>query len=380
MKKQLLTSTALGAAGVLAAGGAAHAQKKAKKPFITVNGYYEQVVGFNIDQDENVVGDKAAVDTHREDEVHFNGHAKLDNGITLRAHWELEGNVVSQGSDIIDEAYLIIRGSFGQLTLGSEDNAGHMMTIGYSGSWATGVGQNLTFDQSDWVNIPPGFNKDFDGTINDPRLRSGDNDSDKITYYTPRFEGFQLGFSYIPNFTQDANGAPAAVSATYHDGIALGVNFDRKFGQFGVGVAAGYLQADSPDGIAIPDMDAWNVAARLDFGSFRVAGVYKENNDLRDNPAALATSNSGTIFDVGVRYRWGPNGVSLTYSSGENEAVIATPGDDELDASMLSYARTLGPGVKWSVNLLWVDYTGEAAGSADDNDGMALTTALRLSF
>ena len=381
MKKQLLTTTALVAAGVLAAGGAAHAQKKAKKPFITVNGYMEQVVGFSIDQDENVVGDKVNVDQHREDEVHFNGHAKLDNGITLRAHWELDGNLVSQGSDVIDEAYLIIRGSFGQLTLGSEDNAGHLMTIGYSGSWATGVGQNLSFDVGDWITIPPGFNRDFDSTINDPRLRSGDNDSEKITYYTPRFEGFQLGFSYIPEFAQDMNGSVASVSAVYHDGIALGANFDRKFDQFGIGIAAGYLSAESADGIANPDPDAWNIAARLDFGGFRVAGAFKKNNDMRDSAgASVLTSNSGEIWDVGVRYRWGPNGISLVYSHGEGEAVIATPGDDELDASILSYARTLGPGVKWSVNLFWADYTGETPGSTDDNDGMALTTALRLSF
>ncbi len=381
MKKQLLTTTALVAAGVLAAGGAAHAQKKAKKPFITVNGYMEQVVGFSIDQDENVVGDKAAIDTHREDEVHFNGHAKLDNGISLRAHWELDGNLVSQGSDVIDEAYLIIRGSFGQLTLGSEDNAAHMMTIGYSGSWATGVGQNLTFDQSDWVTIPPGFNKDFDSTINDVRLRNGDNDSEKISYYSPRFGGFQLGISYIPEFAQDMNGSVASVSAAYHDGIALGANFDRKFDKFGIAVAAGYLTADSPDGIATPDPESWNIALRLDFGGFRVSGAFKNNDDQRDsNGASTLTSNSGEIFDVGVRYRWGPNGVSLVYAHGEGEATIATPGDDELDAAMLSYARNLGPGVKWSVNLFWVDYTGEDAGSADDNDGTALTTALRMNF
>lgn len=381
MKKQLLATTALIATGMLAAGGAAHAQQKAKKPFITVGGYHEEVVGFNIDQDENVVGDKAAIDQHGETEIHFTGHATLDNGITLRAHTELD--VADPAGDTIDETYLIIRGSFGQVTLGSEDNAGHMMTIGYSGSWATGVGQNLTFDVADWITIPPGFNHDFDGTVNDVRLRSGDNDSQKITYYTPRFEGFQLGFSYIPNFEQDMNGSVAAVSAQYHDGIAIGANFDRKFDQFGIGIAAGYLQAEGADGTTIPDMDAWNVAGRVDFGGFRVAGAYKKNNDLRDSPGAAAntaTSNSGSIWDVGARYRWGPNGVSLTYSHGENEAVIATPGDDEKDAAMLSYGRNLGPGVLWSVNLIWADYTGEVAGSTDDNDGMAATTAIRLSF
>ena len=46
----------------------------------------------------------------------------LDNGITMRAHTELETNGDQGGNaivtpDYIDEIYLIIRGSFGQITL-----------------------------------------------------------------------------------------------------------------------------------------------------------------------------------------------------------------------------------------------------------------------
>ncbi len=60
---------------------------------------------------------------------------------------------------------------------------------------------------------------------------------------------------------------------------------------------------------------------------------------MRDSAGTgTATSNSGTIFDVGARYRWVPNGVSLVYTHGED------------------------------------------SGSADDNDGTALTTALRVNF
>ena len=380
MKKQLLTSTALVAAGVLAATGAAQAQK-GKKPFITVNGYHEQIVGFNVDQDEAAVGDKAVIDNHTETEVHFNGHATLDNGIKLRAHWELDGNLVSQGSDVFDEVYLIIRGSFGQLTLGSEDNAAHLMTIGYSGSWATGVGQNLTFDQSDWVTIPPGFNKDFDGTINDVRIRSGDNDSEKISYYTPRMAGLQFGVSYIPNYEQDMNASVASVSSTYHDGIAIGVNFTKKMDKIGVGIAAGYLQAEAPEGAPTPDPQSWNIAGRVDFGPIRVAAAFKKNKDLRDNPGTSnVTSNSGQIWDIGARYSWGPNRVSLTYAHGEGEATLANPGDDVLEAGMLSYARTLGPGIKWSANVIRADYKGEDAGTSDDNSGWGVTTSVRLSF
>jgi predicted porin len=263
-----------------------------------------------------------------------------------------------------------------------------MMTIGYSGSWATGVGQNLTFDVADWITVPPGFGHGFDGTINDIRLRSGDNDSNKISYYSPRFGGFQLGASYIPRFDGGFQSAgqsiPAGQTSTaYYDGIALGANFDRKFDKFGIGVAAGYLAAEAPDSPAanVPDPSAWNVALRLDFGPFRVAGAFKKNDDMRASRGASTTiSTSGEIYDVGVRYRWGPNGVSLTYAHGESEKELAIPGDNEKDTAMLSYARNLGPGVKWSVNLMWADYTGEIAGSSDDNDGTALTTSLRMSF
>ena len=393
MKKHLLTSTALVAAGVVAAAGAAQAQK-GKKPFITINGYHEQVIGFTADQDDAAVGDKALFDNHTETEIHFNGHASLDNGIKLRAHWELDGNLVSQGSDVLDEVYLVIRGSFGQLTLGSEDNAGHLMTIGYAGSWATGVGQNLTFDSGDWITVPPGFNRDFDSTVNDIRLRSGENDSEKVSYYTPRFGGFQLGVSYIPNFEQDMNGSVAAVSGTYHDGWAVGVNFNRKMDKFGLGVAAGYLQAEAPEGINVPDPSAYILAGRLDFGPFRVSGAVKKNKDFRDfntlvvtagglkgnNAIGTATSNSGTVWDIGARYSWGPNRVSVTYSHGEGEATIANPDDDTVDHGMLSFARQLAPGVKWSANVIFADWQGEDVGTKDDNSGWAVTTALRMNF
>ena len=49
MRKQLLAGTALVAAAVFAAGGAAAQGKKMMKPSISVNGYYETVVGGMLD-------------------------------------------------------------------------------------------------------------------------------------------------------------------------------------------------------------------------------------------------------------------------------------------------------------------------------------------
>ena len=395
MKRHLLASTALVAAGVLMAGSHANAANTVK---LGVHGYMEQLVGVIFDRADGEASSAAAssatsFDQHTESEIHFKGSGKLDNGITIIADVQLE--VAGSPGNVIDEQYLIVRGSFGQLTLGSEDNAAHLMTIGYQGSWPTGAGQNLTFDRADWINLDksgiPGGAR-FDGTLNDVRLRSLDNDSSKVSYFTPRFSGFQVGMSYIPNFTQSTSvgGEAVATKSTYHEGIAVGANYNGKFDKIGVGVAFGYLMAESAGVNAATattydntgDMKVYGGGIRIDFGGFRVAAGFKHNEDVF---SSTTRSLSGTMYDIGARYRQGPNMVSIGYLTGEMDAEKGglDTGDEEEEGLMLSYARILGAGVKWHANLMWADYKNDLAATAaapNANDGWAATTGLRLSF
>jgi len=376
MKNQLLTSSALIAAGVFALAPAAFAGSHAsKKPSITVNGYHEQILGAIIDEDEDVTGvtDKSILDVHHEQEIHFNGTAKLNNGISLKAHTELEGNSDQGGGDYIDEVYLIIRGSFGQITIGSEDNAAHLMLIGATGSWATGVGQNLTFDSAEWVSTVAG---DF-GTVRDSRLTAQDGDAEKISYYTPRANGFQLGASYIPgsSATEDTNGSHQDADTNYHDGFAVGINYLGKFAGTGLFAGVGYVQQQAPDtdviaGSAVDD-HVKNVAAaaRMDIGPVRVAvGVKRTMSDETG-----ATDRRGRVIDTGVRYTQGSDKFSLTYAHGERQT-----GSAKHEAAMASYAKSLGTGVTWHANLIWTD-SKNTAGTVS-NDGFAVSTGIKLAF
>lgn len=391
MKKQLLASSMLAAVGALTVSGAAQAKFN-----VSVNGYFESVLGTSLADNEDVfngtsgtLGNRAAADVHNEAEIHFNASTELDNGISIRAHVELElGAGVAGGADTIDEQYIVVRGNFGQLTLGSEDNAGHLMTIGYLGSWATNAGQNLTFDVGDFITRP--YRAKFDGTLNDPRLRSTDNDSDKITYYTPRMGGFQVGVSYIPNVTQDDSGRFASTEDVYNDGWALGANFQRKFGNFGLGVGAGYLTMSAPESTGNgEDAEAYTISARFDFGPVRIAAGFKENIEIMDSGgASTGTSLAGTIYDIGARLTMGPNRFSLTYAHGEMDGDLATAADREETAAMLSYGRTLGPGVVWTANLIWGEFIGDApaatvaaaGATSQESDGVAVSTSLKLRF
>lgn len=408
MNKQLLASTAIVAAGMLMAAPQASAAGKTVK--LGLKGYMEQLVGISFDRADNEAttargNSKTSLDQMTESEIHFKGSGKLDNGITIIADVQLE--VSGSPGNIIDEQYLIVRGGFGQLTLGSEDNAGHLMTIGYSGSWGTGVGQSLTFDTADWIGLATGINPGgrFDGTLNDVRLRSLDNDSSKISYFTPRFNGFQLGASYIPNFQQQTStglgGSVASKSGNYHEGWSLGMNYNAKIDKIGIGVAIGYLTAES-DGTNSAkienttgatwqddeDMQAVSAAVRLLVGGFKIQGAVKYNDDVYNGVAgnaATGRSLSGLIFDVGARYSMGANQFSMGYRQGRMEGEIGS-GNEEERAFMVSYARNLGAGVKWHTNLFYgeteddVNRNTSTATVKGEQSGWAMTTALRLTF
>ena len=143
---------------------------------------------------------------------------------------------------------------------------------------------------------------------------------------------------------------------------------------------AGYASTDALTDLAVPDMDAWTVGARFDVGGVQVSGSIQVGGDTRDDVSLLAGAGWDEAWNLGARYRWGRNDVSLAYLYGENRPNLSAPGDDKLDTATLSYARELDGGVQWSINLYWADQDGTATQSPADYDGTALSTAIRLSF
>jgi predicted porin len=385
MKTQLMTTTALVAAGLIAASGIANAQK-ASKPSLSFTGWVEGIVGV-ADQETAVVGPRVGVDTHYDSEFHIRGAVTLDNGIRIQSRAELEGET---SGDQFDEVYMSISGSFGQFMIGSMDNAAMRMVTPLSGSWAVNAGQNLSLDTKDWIGAPGGHTAA--GNI---RLNIGDGDSNKLNYFTPRIEGFQLGVGYTPSFEECAatgtndtgcNSSLASTSTNAHNGWAVGLTFDRKFDKVRVGLGAGYVTATHPthrlfNGDPGGDPKGFGVGAVVSYAGFTISAGYKqERNRLGTVTSNSLTSADVNVLNIGAGYEWGKNTVSIGWESNESPASKLVAGDDKTDRAKISYARDLGPGVEYRLNLFWADYQGENAGSADDNDGYALTTSVRVAF
>jgi len=388
MKKQLLTSTALVAAGVLAVSGPALAQGK---PSLTIGGSTEQIfgVGSNADAFDAVNGARVGWDQHSDTEIHFNGSVTLDNGIKIVTRTELEGESVdavngtsntTNGAgagvqDYIDETWMRISGSFGEVRLGSGDPAAMAMTTGYLGTWATGVGQNHSFDIPDWISNP--------GTVSASTVARVDitSDAEHISYFTPRFSGFQAGISYIPSTVEDVNNQRQLTAGGDTDGWSLGVNYVGKFSGVGIGIAAGYAQTNEST-VDRDDDSVWGVAGRFDFQGFRVALSWVDNDSQEAKTTGVTAAQGQETFEAGVRYTFGPNAVSLTYQDAQATGNAAASQNDELQAMTIAYRRTLGPGVSWKVTAMTADYDDGAAGAAagNSNDGEALTTSIQVRF
>jgi len=112
MKKTLLASAAI--AGIVFASAPAQAQME-----LTIGGHSKNYIGY-LDQDDRAGVETRNFDMQRETELHFNGEATLDSGLTFGFQVETE---VDGGDDenTIEESYVYMSGTWGRVNLGSED-------------------------------------------------------------------------------------------------------------------------------------------------------------------------------------------------------------------------------------------------------------------
>ena len=353
MKKILLGSTAIVAAGMIAAVPSADAASKMK---LGVGGYMEQWFGFT-SGDDGVGQDYSGFDIKSDPEIFFKGKTKLDNGITVGVNVQLEA---TQNGDQIDEQYMYVKGSFGQIIIGDENSAQYKMHyapsdfgIGMNSGDVTAWNKPVADAEGDSINMGSHYRSPFGATYIEP---DAVNDSAKISYFTPRVNGFQLGLSYAPDANQDSNGLPNRDAANT-DYIMVGANFKQKMGGMSVGISGGYgTVTDAAAGGVEPE--ATNFGIKIGMGGVSAGVSYANFSDHGER------DQEG--INAGVAYSSGKMGVSVAYFHGEkdgNNGDAATLNNQaERDVIHLSAKYAMGPGVTLAGTL------GHAVYSSDDAD------------
>jgi predicted porin len=376
MKRSILGTTALVAVGVI---GVAPAEAKIS---LGLSGYMNTYFSVaSIDEADNDPRDYNPTGLYSDGEVHFTGEYTADNGISFGANVQLEmfGNANS-GGDTIDEKFAYVEGSFGRFVAGSEDSAAYIMH--YAAPYA-GLPVNSGW-QTVFIPDPPGANTSFQHPGVSTYIDWG-SDENVITYYTPRFYGFQLGLTYAPSLVGNGDGKNFPVEADteteYNNGFAVGMNFVEDFNGFGVAASVGWRFAVASDAISdagFDDYQAISAGLQLSYAGFTVGGSYANEYDGQISLAGPdTTSTEGQSWDAGVTYNLGPWTFGVTYFQGEVDDLVTDPDDDKMWSIAGGLYYALGPGITVGAGIMYTDWDTEEGFSTT---GIAGAAGLGFSF
>ena len=393
MKKILVASTALVAAGMLTAGSAS-ASEKIK---LNLGGYSKWwVVGAWQDGDYEAAmgagngnGSANNVDVKGENEVWFGGSTTLDNGLQVGIDMQLRtggttdsstsATTGSTNADTIDESYVWVSGGFGKVIIGTENNGTYLLHVtapDAAGNWNEGgvMTGGLAIARPANVTTLPGGNTTAINT---------DGDADKLTYVAPSFYGLTLGASYVPNANEDNQNVYGSAGSTVNAAseiYGVGALYNNTFGGVGVKVSAGWVTYD----ISASTDRSQEVAfgTQLSYAGFTLGGSYRNVSQNANSSSATSTA-TGYGWDVGLQYATGPYAVSLAYFNSK-VAGSSTVGEDEVTAYQLSGKYNLGAGVDLLASVGHIEFDDESAKASNSdsnhNEGWTVMTGLSLQF
>ncbi len=326
MKKVLMGTTAMVAAGLLAAGPALAEEKEEAKPVhVGVKGYAEHWVAY-VNHDSVMVdgmqADYSGFDSKSNVEIHFKGSTELDNGLTVGVTVELEASE-GYGAEPIDASWITVSGAFGSFDLGGLDSVMSRMKVG-----PADVGRLYPDDgYVSWFANPG------DDIVQPPyasHMRFG-GDAEQITYMTPRINGLQIGASYTPEVASGNRPQPNRNAPGTYDVISGALNYEHNMDNGVAKVSATYAAADDHG-------SGMNLGAYVAVAGVGVGASWGQTDDR--------PGTDKTAYNLGADYTAGPMSASINYFHSRWE-----DGSGEQDIVHASAAWVLGPGVDMTLNL-----------------------------
>lgn len=394
MKKTLLATTAIVGATLLAA--PANAGTVGSRDSFNVSlGGMMWFSAFLRDEDTSATDGRGYGFTVSESEIWVNADATADNGIKYGVHTELQSGGDDGGN--ADEVWAYLDSdAWGRIEMGDQDDATNRMQMG---AWNAVKGASGPFGGLGALNTV------FDGNGTDTLQSRADwqifttADATKVTYFSPRFSGFQIGASYTPDSGENSGGGAftdADDDGDFENVLGISANYTGKFNdEVSFGLSAGWETGE--DEVANPqvftpttaeDLSIWGVGGRVDFAGFTIGAHYRDYGDVFLTAAQTALgADSGDQWSVGVGYQAGPWGVSAWYLKGEKNNTTTSPagaGETEVTRYGLGAGYAVAPGWALRAELEFdnVDNatTAVGVGGTTDSDGKGFLLVNRFVF
>jgi predicted porin len=393
MKKVLLGSTALIAAGLIVGDAAAADGVK-----LSLGGYYRGVAGLMFDDFD---GAAAGTENDLRDyvfkqdvEVHFRGETTLDNGLTVGAKVELEGQT---SSDQIDEVYAYFSGGWGELRFGDDDEAlAQLCSIGPSGAVNFGADSPFFSFSNSAANNPAGLSGELAYAATNGTCYGTTGDSTKLIYFSPNFGGFSFALSFTPDGTQDTRNTVSGAGTRFEnnagqisDVVSVAGNFNHDFNGVTLNVGGGAtwgLDREATPGAS--DTQDYQAYASVGFFGFTIGGSVEDRLNFG------ADDSDRLVYGAGVTYNWDAWTVGLGWTHGDYEiaqagatvsaggvtAALTNDATQNQDIFALTAAYALGPGITVDGVVEWVDSETSAQALSSDYNGISFGLGTLISF
>ncbi len=316
---------------------------------LKVGGYYNSMFYIT----DAVVDNANSVQLSEDAEIHFQAEGSR-YGFTFGAFIQLEG---STSKDQIDEHYVYVYGPFGKFILGAENSVADLAQVHapiFLG-WKT---YSNNFDT--WESV---------SNFITPRHKHLSGDANKISYFSPRVNGMQIGYSYTPdtdkkngygagtsggNFNTEISGKEvSSYSATYvsevYKGMKLGASVTGE-------ISEGYNSLEG-------EQQEIAFGLSLTTKKWEIGGNYfRQKNDL-------VGASKADIIHFGVAYNLTQNtkiGSVLHYQDIQPVDGTLKATNSDTYVFVVGGNTLLMPGVKVTYSIEYVSHTNN--GLLDDTD------------
>ncbi len=247
----------------------------------------------------------------------------LVNGVptALRGHtsrFYTDGpDVAEDGRIALESAHLFLRSTYGDVTIGRDDGAAYLFSLGAPSLLAVGA-SNSSVDYTGLDSVK---------TVNDA---SGF--SEKVTYTSPRFLGDSIGFgvqfggSYALNaracgvdYCVKRNDETGTLAPDLEDIFEVGLALDRTFDNgLSVEGTATYARGSEQSGFAgLDDLESFNLGAEASWMDITLGGSFLQSNNGLQN-------GNYEAWDVGATWKPSDLGVTLGYGHAKDKNVNLT--------------------------------------------------------
>ncbi len=338
----------------------------------------------------------------------YGGKIKL-NADTSRA---------KDGSDkAANRTMLFVESDFGRIEAGSYGGATDSMKVSaVSIAKATG---GIDGDHKFWLNEHTSLQEpnnsgekveyeSFENVfVSDPYLPVGTevtSKANKITYYTPSFNGLRAGVSYAPDSESKGTIAQAKKLTRsndkglgYVDIIEAGLEYEQAFNDIEFKTALLYQYGKAKkyiiNGIekSRKKLNAWELGALVKYKNFSIAGSYIDWGKTGAATQKIAGQKYGaSLWNLGAAYECDNFGASLTYYESKRGATVSYNGSSKQfadnPASRYNKLKVISLGLEYKVApglLPYAEvshYSHNRAGVLVSNKGEVYLAGVKLSF